>query len=121
MRNDSPVPKWRVRHQVCHGENQRVLAPRHDGLVNFRPTCQVPGSNLFGEWNAVSRVRPIMKVNIVKLAPMRIASIRALSETPERDAWEKLRAWANPKGLLDDSDKHPVFGFNNPSPSMDRK
>jgi DNA gyrase inhibitor GyrI len=63
----------------------------------------------------------MMKVNIVKLAPMRVASARVLSETPERDAWEKLRAWAKPKGLLKDSDQHPIFGFNNPSPSKDHK
>ncbi len=63
----------------------------------------------------------MMEVNIVKLAPMRVASVRVLSETPEHDAWEKLRAWAEPKGLLDDSDQHPIFGFNNPNPSKDRK
>jgi DNA gyrase inhibitor GyrI len=63
----------------------------------------------------------MMNVNIVKLAPMRVASTHAFSETPERDAWGKLRAWAKPKGLLEDSDKHPIFGFNNPNPSKDRK
>ena len=62
-----------------------------------------------------------MKVNVVKLAPMRVASVRVLGETPERDAWEKLREWASPKGLLEDSNKHPIFGFNNPNPSKDRK
>ncbi len=63
----------------------------------------------------------MMQVDLVTLAPMRVASVRALSETPERDAWERLRAWAEPKGLLQDSAQHPVFGFNNPNPSDDRK
>ena len=62
-----------------------------------------------------------LEVRIVKLEPMRVASVRAISETPERDAWEKMRAWAEPKGLLDDVEKHLVFGFNNPNPSPDRK
>jgi DNA gyrase inhibitor GyrI len=62
-----------------------------------------------------------LRVRIERLAPMRVASARALSETPEQDAWELLRAWAGPMGLLADSDAHPVFGFNNPSPSPERK
>jgi DNA gyrase inhibitor GyrI/DNA-binding HxlR family transcriptional regulator len=61
------------------------------------------------------------KVRIVRLEPMRVASVRVISETPERDAWAKMRTWAQPKGLLDDLEKHPVFGFNNPNPSPDHK
>ncbi|MBU7012639.1 MAG: effector binding domain-containing protein [Theionarchaea archaeon] len=60
-------------------------------------------------------------VSIVKLEPMRVASARAISETPEHSAWEKMRAWAEPKGLLQDIEKHPVFGFNNPNPSPGQK
>lgn len=63
----------------------------------------------------------MMQVDLVALAPMRVASVRAFSETPERDAWEKLRAWAEPMGLLDDRDQHLIFGFNNPSPSKEQK
>lgn len=62
-----------------------------------------------------------LKVEIVNLAPMRVASVRVISETPERDAWEKMRAWAEPKGFLEDTEKHPVFGFNNPNPSPGHK
>lgn len=58
----------------------------------------------------------MMQVDLVTLATMRVASVRAFSETPERDAWEKLCAWAKPKMLLKDSAKYPVFGFNNPNP-----
>lgn len=62
-----------------------------------------------------------LEVRIVKLAPMRVASVRATGEAPERDAWDKMRAWAERKGLLVDVENHPVFGFNNPPPSRDRK
>ncbi|MFQ5891838.1 MAG: GyrI-like domain-containing protein [Candidatus Methanofastidiosia archaeon] len=61
------------------------------------------------------------KVRIVELEPMRVASVRAISETPEREAWKKMRKWAEPRGFLEDIKKHPVFGFNNPDPSPDRK
>lgn len=62
-----------------------------------------------------------LDVRVVRLEPMPVASVRATSETPEHDAWEKMRAWAEPKGLLKDIKEHPVFGFNNPDPSPDRK
>lgn len=62
-----------------------------------------------------------LEVKIVRLEPMRVASVRAISKTPEHDAWEKMRAWAEPKGLLGDIEKHPVFGFNNPDPSPGQK
>jgi DNA gyrase inhibitor GyrI len=58
-----------------------------------------------------------LTVRIVNLAPMRVASVRAFGESPESVAWERLRSWAEPEGLLDDTDQHPVFGFNNPNPS----
>ena len=61
-----------------------------------------------------------IEVRLVRLAPMRVASVRAVSESPERGAWEALRAWAGPRGLLDDAQAHPVFGFNNPNPSAGR-
>jgi DNA gyrase inhibitor GyrI len=60
-------------------------------------------------------------VRIVEIEPMRVGSVRVMGESPEQEAWETLRAWAAPKGLLDDLQQHPVFGFNNPGPSKDRK
>jgi DNA gyrase inhibitor GyrI/DNA-binding HxlR family transcriptional regulator len=60
-------------------------------------------------------------VRIVTLEPMRVASVQAISETPEHDAWERMRAWAEPKGLLENLEEHPVFGFNNPNPSPGKK
>ena len=64
---------------------------------------------------------PELDVKIVRLDPMHVASVRAISEEPEHDAWLKLQEWAEPRGLLGDLDKHPVFGFNNPNPSEQRK
>ncbi len=61
-----------------------------------------------------------LKVRIVRVEPMRVACARALSASPEKDAWEKLRAWAAPRGLLEKSEEHCVFGFNNPNPSGER-
>jgi DNA gyrase inhibitor GyrI len=62
-----------------------------------------------------------LNVRIETLEPMRVATVNVVSEHPETEAWERLKAWAEPKGLLKDPRRHPVFGFNNPSPSPDRK
>ncbi len=62
-----------------------------------------------------------LDVRIVKLDPMRVASVRVVSESPEVDAWAKLRSWAEPKGFLQDDTNHPIFGFNNPNPQPDSK
>jgi DNA gyrase inhibitor GyrI len=57
-----------------------------------------------------------LNVEVRRLEPMRVASVRVLSETPERDAWAKLHAWAEFKGLHENLERLPVFGFNNPNP-----
>lgn len=51
---------------------------------------------------------------------MRVASVRVVSAHPETEAWERLKAWAEPRGLLRNPREHLVFGFNNPSPSPER-
>lgn len=56
-------------------------------------------------------------VRIETLFPMRVASVRVVSEHPEEDAWRLLASWAEPLGLLADPAAHQVFGFNNPNPS----
>jgi DNA gyrase inhibitor GyrI len=61
-----------------------------------------------------------LNVRIEELGPMRVASVHVVGEHPETEAWEKLRAWAEPRGLLTDPRQHPVFGFNNPNPSPGR-
>lgn len=58
-----------------------------------------------------------IEVRLEMLPPMRVARFHAVGQSPEQEAWEKLRAWAEPLGLLKDTTAHPVFGFNNPSPS----
>jgi AraC family transcriptional regulator len=58
-----------------------------------------------------------LDVRIVRLEPTRVASFWGFGESPENKAWEKLLAWARPRGLLDDLEKHRLFGFNNPCPS----
>jgi DNA gyrase inhibitor GyrI len=60
-----------------------------------------------------------LNVRIEKLEPMRVASVRVISVQPESEAWERLKAWADPRGLLEDPQRHPVFGFNSPNPSPD--
>lgn len=62
-----------------------------------------------------------IEVRIVRLDPMRVASVQAISESPEPDAWKKLGKWARAKGLLADLQKHPVFGFNDPNPTVGEK
>jgi DNA gyrase inhibitor GyrI len=57
------------------------------------------------------------KVKIVKLEPMRVVCINGFGSGPERQAWEKLTAWAKEKGLLDDGKPRRFFGYNNPDPS----
>jgi DNA gyrase inhibitor GyrI len=58
-----------------------------------------------------------LDVRIVSLEPMRMASFWGFGESPEREAWDRLLAWARPRGLLEDLEAHRLFGFNNPSPS----
>ena len=58
-----------------------------------------------------------LDVRIVKLEPMRMASVWGFGESPEEEAWQKLHAWAEPRGLLDKPEKHRIFGFNNPNPA----
>jgi len=58
-----------------------------------------------------------LDVRIVKVEPMRVVSFFGFSESPEEIAWQKLFAWARPRGLLENLEKHRIFGFNNPDPS----
>ena len=52
-----------------------------------------------------------LDVRIEELKPMRVASVRAISATPEADAWKKIKMWAASKGLLSQLDSQPVFGY----------
>jgi DNA gyrase inhibitor GyrI len=57
-----------------------------------------------------------LEVRIVKLEPMRVASVWGFGKEPETEAWAKLEAWAKPKGLFDPAG-NDIYGFNNPDPS----
>ncbi|HNT24528.1 MAG TPA: GyrI-like domain-containing protein [Anaerolineales bacterium] len=52
------------------------------------------------------------EVKIVQLQPMYVACFPAYGPEPEDEAWQKLEAWARPLGLLDDPEKHRIFGFD---------
>jgi len=56
-----------------------------------------------------------MKVKIVRLAPMRVASIHGYGSSPEIVAMANLHAWADASGRQIPGRR--VFGFNNPDPS----
>ena len=56
------------------------------------------------------------EVRIVTLEAMRVASTRTISVQPESDGWNKLKPWATKKGIFDDEENHPIFGFDNPGP-----
>lgn len=57
-----------------------------------------------------------LDVHIETLKPMVVASFYGHGTSPEMTAHQKLRNWAEPKGMLGDFERYPVFGFNNPSP-----
>lgn len=65
-----------------------------------------------------------MKVNemkIVKLPKMRVVSFHVKeSKTPEDDAFNLLKAWADPQGLFNKPAQHQVYGFNNPNPTHEK-
>ncbi len=58
-----------------------------------------------------------LNVHIIHLPAGRVASVLGYGAEPENQAWEKLVAWAGPKGYLAAPGQHRIFGFNNPNPS----
>ncbi len=57
------------------------------------------------------------EIRIVNLAPMRVASAHGFGESPEEEAFAKIQAFAEEKGLLVNGKLPPTYGFNNPNPS----
>lgn len=55
------------------------------------------------------------QVQIVEMEPMRVASALGFGTSPELQAWEKILAFAESKGL--DRETARFFGFNSPNPS----
>jgi DNA gyrase inhibitor GyrI len=58
-----------------------------------------------------------LNVRIVKLEPMRVVSTAGFGQGPEGQAWDKLQAWLEKKGLMGEIKARRFFGFNNPEPS----
>ena len=58
-----------------------------------------------------------IEVKIVHLEAMYVASFPAYGPAPEDEGWERLVAWAKPLGLLDNPEKHRIFGFDTAGPS----
>lgn len=56
-----------------------------------------------------------MIIRIVKLPAMRVASISAVSTSPEYAAWEKFVAWAKPKEFFDNPTNYMIIGGNIPA------
>ncbi|AKI97398.1 MerR family transcriptional regulator [Kosmotoga pacifica] len=58
-------------------------------------------------------------VRIIELKPFNVAYYRAISESPELDAWKVMFDWLKNTGILN-SPTTRFFGFNNPNPSPDK-
>jgi DNA gyrase inhibitor GyrI len=58
-----------------------------------------------------------LTVKIVELKPMRVASTLGFSAGPEKQAWDRMTAWAQHKGLWKDGTPRRFFGFDTSSPS----
>jgi DNA gyrase inhibitor GyrI len=69
------------------------------------------------------KMEKTIEVKIVHLEPLFVACFPAYGPEPETEAWERLVAWARPLGLLDDPEKHRIFGFDTTglSPSSENR
>jgi DNA gyrase inhibitor GyrI len=88
------------------------------GLAVGRIRAAIEGTSIATSGGGTAMDRPDFRIE--QLPPMRVARFHAMGSHPELKAWAQLRKWAEPRGLLADADRHPVFGFNNPSPSPGR-
>ena len=57
-----------------------------------------------------------LHVQIVHLEPMRVASVHGFGPSPEGVAWERLFAWAKPRGLLESPVNTASLGSTTPTP-----
>jgi DNA gyrase inhibitor GyrI len=56
-----------------------------------------------------------LDVRIITLPPMRVACINGFGESPEGQAFDKMKAWAKAHDLL--GKPYRLFGYNNPDPT----
>jgi len=54
-------------------------------------------------------------IRFVRLEPMHVASVTATAHDAETQSWNRLKAWAEPKGLLSQPSLR-VFGYDNCQP-----
>jgi DNA gyrase inhibitor GyrI len=59
-----------------------------------------------------------MEVRVVRLEPLHVASALGFGPNPEQLSNEILRAWIRANSVEVDPERHRIFGFNNPSPSV---
>ena len=57
-----------------------------------------------------------LKIEIVRLEPMLVASTYGYGKNPEDEAWKKMAAWAGPLGFFENLKDNPIYGYNNPPP-----
>lgn len=103
------------------GDGIALLTSIGDSYIKTKWREEEESRRRVEQFSNAYRRRKGMEVKIVELEPMRVASFRALSETPEHDAAQMLATWAQERGYMDDLEKNPVFGFNNPNPSEGKK
>jgi AraC family transcriptional regulator len=56
-----------------------------------------------------------LEICIVKLPPMRVACVNGFGESPEGQAFDKMKAWAKAHNLTGKS--YRLFGYDNPDPA----
>lgn len=62
----------------------------------------------------------LTNVRTVNAGPLRVVAFRAQGTEPEASAFEKLRSWAEPRGLLADRSSFLLLGRNDPPPAPGR-
>ncbi|TFF91479.1 ArsR family transcriptional regulator [Candidatus Thorarchaeota archaeon] len=115
----------RLIKRVSHGtyaitrDGLSILESAIDTYIESKHRQDIEKQKLMERYASRSdeKVKSELDVEIVELEPMTVASVRAISKSPEEDAWKKMVSFAEPRGLLKNLKKHPVFGFNNPNPS----
>ena len=57
-------------------------------------------------------------VTIVKIPKRQVAHCRSVSRSARKDAWKKITNWAKVHDLELDPESTPLFGIDNPPPSL---
>ncbi|MFW9811678.1 MAG: effector binding domain-containing protein [Candidatus Thorarchaeota archaeon] len=110
-------------HYALTKDGKHILKVITDTYMSSRTSKEEEKKRILERYSSRSdeKMTKELQVEIVQLDPMTVASVQAISKSPEDDAWKKLFAFAEPKGLLKDLKKNPIFGFNNPDPSKGKE